>query len=156
MSRIRISSGEGYEQDFELNLASIIDCFVVVIAYLLLSASFIAIGAFDVGIAAQGAGSDAQPPKPPEVTVSVLLQESHNTVVRVSGKENRSYQVEPKGDAWDYEGITAQLEQVKEKWRSLASVNVATEGSVEYQALVKGIESARKSVPTVFIGEEAN
>jgi len=156
MSRIRIHNGEGFEQDFELNIASIIDCFVVVIAYLLLSASFIAIGAFDVGIAAQGAGSDATPPKPPEVTVSVLLQESHNAVIRVSGKENRSYQVEPKGDSWNYEGITEQVEVVKGKWRSLASVNVATEGGVEYQALVKGIESARKAVPTVFIGEDAN
>jgi biopolymer transport protein ExbD len=156
MSRARFSTGAEGEQDFELNLASIIDCFVVVIAYLLLSASFIAIGAFDVGISAQGHGSDTQPPKPPEVTVSVLLQNSHNAVVRVSGRENRSYQVAGVGETWDYEGITKQVESVKEKWRSLASVNVATEGDVEYQALVNGIESVRKAVPTVFIGEEAN
>jgi biopolymer transport protein ExbD len=156
MSRMRFSTGAEQEQDFELNLASIIDCFVVVIAYLLLSASFIAIGAFDVGISAQGAGSDVQPPKPPEVTVSVVLQNSHNTIVRVSGKENRSYQVPGVAEAWDYEGLTRQVEAVKEKWRNLASVNVATEGDVEYQALVKGIESVRKAVPTVFIGEDAN
>ena len=38
------------ETDFELNLASIIDCFTVLITYLLVSASFISLGILDVSV----------------------------------------------------------------------------------------------------------
>ena len=39
-------------QDFELNLASLIDCFTVLITFLLASASFLSVGILDAGVAA--------------------------------------------------------------------------------------------------------
>jgi biopolymer transport protein ExbD len=139
------------EQDFELNIASIIDCFTVVICYLLLSASFISIGAFDVGTASTGPGSKSAPP---EVTVSVRLREGKSSVIRVSGRENQVFQVPAKEGVWDYAGISARLAEVKGRWASLNSVIVATDGDVEYQTLVKAVESAKMAIPVVFIGEE--
>mgnify|MGYP003351965824 CR=1 FL=1 len=43
-------------QDFELNLASIIDCLTVIIAFLLLSSSFVSYGTLDTAVAALDEG----------------------------------------------------------------------------------------------------
>ena len=47
MSRFRKRAHAEGEQDFELNITSIIDCFTVLIAFILTSASFISIGIID-------------------------------------------------------------------------------------------------------------
>jgi biopolymer transport protein ExbD len=47
-----MSVGGGNSQDADINLAPIIDCFTVLIAFMLVSASFLSIGVLDAGIAA--------------------------------------------------------------------------------------------------------
>ncbi len=48
-----------HEQDFELNLASIIDCFVVLIAFILVSTSFFSIGIIDAEVAGASTTSES-------------------------------------------------------------------------------------------------
>ncbi|MEK7690751.1 MAG: biopolymer transporter ExbD, partial [Bdellovibrionota bacterium] len=59
-----MNSGGGHSgssQDFDLNLAPIIDCFTVLITFLLISASFLSIGILDAGISAPGAQTESEP-----------------------------------------------------------------------------------------------
>lgn len=46
--------GKGASQDFELNLAPIIDCLVVLIAFLMVSMSYLSIQMLDAGISSPG------------------------------------------------------------------------------------------------------
>ncbi|MGZ3709823.1 MAG: biopolymer transporter ExbD, partial [Bdellovibrionota bacterium] len=78
-----VSSGKG-SQDFELNIASIIDCFTVLITFLLASASFLSIGIFDAGVAAGAA--ESKDSKPPSVQILVELQPDHRLSVKLTGK----------------------------------------------------------------------
>src|SRR3954465_141066 len=73
-------------QDFDLNLAPIIDCFTVLITYLLVSASFISLTALDVGVAAAGqADPNAVQPKTIPFNLSVQLAESRAIALKITG-----------------------------------------------------------------------
>src|SRR5690349_6182731 len=76
----------GSNQDVELNLAPIIDCFTVLITYLLITASFINLAAMDVGVSATGSASPTdQPPGPPPMVMTLLLAESNLMTLTISG-----------------------------------------------------------------------
>src|SRR4051794_631583 len=107
------SGGEG-DQDFELNLASIIDCFTVLITYLLVSASFITLGILDVTVASN-APADEQP-IPPEVSVTIALDPNRNLIVKTEGAESNTVNIGQKSGEWDFERMTGQLKAIKDKF----------------------------------------
>jgi len=149
-----VSSGGGgrgsESQDFELNIASIIDCFTVLIAFMLVSASFVAIGILDAGVAA--AGATAASSKPPSVTVTVDLQPGHKFSVKLSGKANKTTVLaESKGD-WDYAAMTEALQGVKKHWPDVSAITLTADGTIEYKDVVKTMEAARKTMPVVLLG----
>ena len=56
---MRVDSGDdGVELDFDLNLAPIIDCFTVLITFLLISASYISINIIEASVASVEVSSE--------------------------------------------------------------------------------------------------
>src|SRR3954464_3977164 len=91
------------EQDFDLNIASVIDCFTVLITYLLVSASFISISALDIDVS--GAG-DAPRLEPPPISISVEMDSQHGLRVRITGKQKDSWVLAAHQDgSWDLESL---------------------------------------------------
>src|ERR1700722_17864850 len=92
------------EMDFELNLASIIDCFTVLITYLLVSASFITLGVLDVTVAVPAMAQEtAKNDEPPKLIVSIELGADQLLEIRTTGVETKNYRVPAKDGAWDFE-----------------------------------------------------
>jgi biopolymer transport protein ExbD len=143
--------GGGKDQDFELNLASIIDCFTVLITYLLVSASFISIGVFDVGISGPGAASADV--KPPPVTIGVSMDGELNLTFRVTGDENKTVVLPPKDGKWDLDGAVEQMKALHQRWPDVNTTLLSAEPAIEYKDLVRAIEALKKVIPFVYIGE---
>jgi biopolymer transport protein ExbD len=141
-------------QDFELNIASIIDCFVVLITFMLASASFLSLGILDAGIAA--AGSSATPGTPPPVNVVIELRENRDLVVKVTGKQNTTTTLQAKtaekGREWNYENLTVQLAGLKLNFPAVTGATLVADNKVEYKEVVKSMEVVRKSLPVVLLG----
>jgi biopolymer transport protein ExbD len=142
-------------QDFELNIASIIDCFVVLITFMLASATFLSIGILDAGIAA--AGATATPGTPPPVNVVVELKENRDIVVKVTGKQNTTNTFQPRAGKegakdWNYESLTVQLAGVKVNFPSVTGATLMADNKVEYKEVVKSMEVVRKTLPVVLLG----
>ncbi|MBC7691510.1 MAG: biopolymer transporter ExbD [Methylotenera sp.] len=145
-----VESGNG--QDFELNLASIIDCFTVLIAFMLASASFLSIGILDAGIAAAGA-TTASTGTPPAVNVTVELKPGQVLQVVVSGKRNDKILINPGSDQkWDLEKLTAQLKTLKGQWPDLNSATLVADNDVQYRDVVLTMDVTRKTLPAVMLG----
>lgn len=136
-------------QDFELNLASIIDCFVVLIAFILVSTSFVAVGILDAGASAGGAQVSQNPPP---IRVEIRLAANQGIELKVSGKAKSSSTFAPKGNERDYDKMGAQLAAIKHQWPSLTSATLVADNSVGYRDVVQAMEVARKSVPGVLLG----
>lgn len=143
-------SGGGNSQDFDLNLAPIIDCLTVLVTFMLASAAFLSIGILDAGIAA--AGAEASKAEPAPINIVAELKKDHSIVIKLSGKENRSITVQASNGGWDLDGFKANLASIKNKWPNNSALTLQAENDVEYRALVETMEAARKSMPAVLLG----
>ncbi len=139
-------------QDFELNLASIIDCFTVLVTFLLASSAFLAIGILDAGIAAGGATTPDNK-APPSVQVAVDLMPGHKMELRVTGKVSQTVSIAAAtGNAWDYARLNSELSQIKAKFPDVSGVTLKAEESIEYGEVISSMEAIRRSIPAVLLG----
>lgn len=146
-----IRKKESFEEDFELNIASIIDCFTVLITYLLFSASFISLGVFDVQ--ADTAGDAAAADKLPKVSIQVGLRENKNLQIKVTGVEVRTIPLQAKDGTWNLGAMTEQLQELKQKFPEVETGILAADNSVEYKEIIKVLEATRKTLPHMALGE---
>jgi biopolymer transport protein ExbD len=145
-------SGGSGSQDFELNLASIIDCFTVLIAFMLASASFLSIGILDAGIAA--AGTEASSKKaPPPISIEVELRKDRAIGLKVSGRTTQSSTFAPAaGGAWNLEELSRQLASLRARFPEAEALMLSADEGVEYSDVILAMDAARKSVPAILLG----
>jgi biopolymer transport protein ExbD len=145
-----LGSGRGESQDFELNLASIIDCLTVLITFLLASTAFISIGILDAGVAA--AGTEAASATPPPVTITLELSAAHAISVKTAGKASSSTSIAAAGETWDLPALSQRLQALHQQWPTVEAVTLNAGDSVEYKDVVQVMDTARKSIPVVLLG----
>lgn len=156
MSKLTVrASSRHYEgvEDFELNIAPIIDCFTVLIAYLLLSASFISIGIFDVGVSVPSDAS-LSTNEDTQASLTVELSKNKETLIRLTGAgldEVVKIPVAIDGER-DFEKMAKGVSEIRRRLASLKDVTVTADNPVQYREVVKAVESLKKSVPKVFLG----
>jgi biopolymer transport protein ExbD len=142
--------GQDNSQDFELNLASIIDCFTVLIAFMLASAAYLSIGILDAGVAAAGATASSE--KPPAVNVTVELDQDQKMVVKLSGKVTNTIPIEAQGGKWNYEALTQNLTSTHSRFNDVNAVTLTANNAIAYKDVVKTMEVIRKTMPVVLLG----
>jgi biopolymer transport protein ExbD len=146
------SPGVGESQDFELNIASLIDCFTVLITFLLASASFLSIGILDAGVAAAG-HTATDTATPPPINLVVEVGHDKHLELKITGKENRNTALTATKDgAWDFVGLDRELASIKAKYPTVSAVTLTAENSVEYRDVIKSMEMVKKSLPVVLLG----
>jgi biopolymer transport protein ExbD len=149
-----VEGGSG--QDVDLNLAPIIDCFTVLITYLLITASFINLAAMDVGVSATGAAAPLdQPVGPPPMIMTMLMSEGGRATLTVTGGTLRSdmvVAVEAMGNgSWNLNEISGRLRQITTKWPQIKDVSVSAEPTIKYKDIVNVINETQRTLPKVFI-----
>lgn len=145
-------NGEG-EQDFELNLAAIIDCFVVLITYLLASASFLSVAVMDVTAAAPSAQVISN--KDASIDVAVDLYRDHRMRIQIMGDANRKIEIPDEGGSWNFAAFAEHLKSIKHEFPRLEVVVISGEADLAYDPLVRAVEIARNTVPAVSLGSES-
>lgn len=146
------------EQDFELNIAPIIDCFTVLITYLLVSASFISLGVLDVNVATPTAGADMT--EEPKTSLAVELNDNHTISIRITGSEEKrlvvpAKQTEAKEIEYDYDYLRDNiLIPIKEKHADLEQTLISAEENVDYRNVVRAVETTRKIIPGATLGDK--
>jgi biopolymer transport protein ExbD len=153
------AGGSGAEGDVDLNIAPIVDCFTVLIAYLLVSMSFISLGIFEAGVAASGPpppDTQEQPLTPPEVPLSfaVTLNGLNQVELKLTGgKENLNQviTIEPKVNQADTELLEVKVGELVKAHPDLKEANIAADPVVRYKAIIRIIEAVKKKLPKVFL-----
>lgn len=140
--------------DFELNLAPIIDCFTVLITYLLVSASFISLTILDVGVAASGQAVPGPANAEPPMSLMIQMTASKEIQLKLSGgaaNVNLSYAIAPAKNDWDTAGISARLLEMKKKWPKIEDGTLSADPSVQYKEVVRLIEELKKALPKIYL-----
>jgi biopolymer transport protein ExbD len=136
-----LKTGE-LDQDFELNITSIIDCFVVLIAFVLVSTSFFSIGIVDAEVA--GASSSAE--ATPDSTPVVIELKSDRSIVLKSGPSGRRAVRISASD------LANRLEALKKRDPEIKSAIVVADDSVEYRDVMASMEVAKGQLAQVNLG----
>ncbi len=142
--------GHGGSQDFELNLAPVIDCMTVLLTFMLASASFLSIGILDAGVAASAATASEQ--APPPVNLSIEIGRDRELLLKVSGKMSKSLAIGHTSAGYDYESLNRELLAVQARFPETKAVTLSAANSVEYEDVVKTMDSIRKTMPVVLLG----
>jgi biopolymer transport protein ExbD len=126
MSAIQSDNG----QDFDLNLAPIIDCFTVLITYLLVSASFISLVVLDVGVAAVGPADSGKPVAIPPYNLMVELDAKRTVTLKVTGgPTNLDLKIPVLATAsqdWDTEAVKREISGLEKKYPKSFSFGLNT------------------------------
>jgi biopolymer transport protein ExbD len=143
--------GKGGSPDFDLNLAPIIDCFTVLITFMLASASFISIGVLDAG-AGSGAAPSENKDQKQLVAVQVDLQPQFTIQVKMTGKVTSTIPVPSKDGTWDFETLVGQLKKIKTDWPQTDSITLTMADDMEHKYLMASLENVKKVFPGVLLG----
>ncbi len=142
-----------HEQDFELNITSIIDCFVVLIAFILVSTSFFSIGIIDAEVAGSSEAAAASEDKN---LIVIELKADHSMVVKSGPNGSTSFRIaatrDEAGAAWNYVRLTSSLQSLKDKAPDLRSAILVADNSVSYRDVMASMEVAKGTVPHVNLG----
>lgn len=143
------SMGNGSGQEVELNITPIIDCFTVLITFLLASASFLSIGFFEV--VTPGTTADASTLEP---DVEVILKVSNNQMVemKLKGKRNSVVRFELNNPN-ELEKLEKEIEGIKEAKLSVNQILITAENEVPYQNMAKVMDALQKSALPVVLGD---
>jgi biopolymer transport protein ExbD len=151
---VRFKKKHAGETDFELNLASIIDCFTVLITYMLVSASFISLGVLDVSVPVQASVTQAPLTDPSKIdTLSVRIAEDRSIKLTVKGEQASETVLPPKEGKTDVGAFRAAIESVSAKSPGMDTAMITADPGVEYRELVGAIEAMKPRLPNVAIGE---
>lgn len=138
--------------DIELPLAPIIDCFVVLIAFLLISAAYVSVSIFDATVAVVEETSN-----PSEVTSGVLAS--------IEVKLDGTYEIVLTGDVNERHTIAHQtqledqkkeldlkLREIKAKHEGIKNLTVKADNTMVYRDVVNVMEVARVYYPQLLLG----
>jgi biopolymer transport protein ExbD len=142
-----IDSGEGQKKgkfsgstDFELNLAPIIDCMVVLIAFLLVSLSYLSIHLLDAGIDA-GAVAEAQP-DPNKKTLEIRMAQDGGIEIKKEGAPLVKVSVD------DMQQTIAKILEQDPRYKT---ATIDADDSVQYEQIVKVMDGVRKQIPSIVL-----
>jgi biopolymer transport protein ExbD len=133
--------------DVELNLAPIIDCFTVLITFLLASASFLSIGVIEAG--AEGAGAAAEPAR---MRIAVTLHRDGSIGVKTEGSRNIRRVIPPQsGGSRDLDGLGRALDGLARDEPAVRSATIGADDTVAYAEIVEAIERASRTHPAASL-----
>jgi biopolymer transport protein ExbD len=137
-----VESGGKDSQDFELNLAPIIDCLVVLIAFLMVSLSYLSIQMLDAGMTSPGGLSKADD-RALSIEVKIESADMMSVTVTDSGKRLSTQKVERAAWAADLKGIVEKL------GRKPDIALISAENDISYDVIVQTLDELKTFVPQV-------
>jgi biopolymer transport protein ExbD len=154
------AGGGGGEGDVELNIAPIVDCFTVLIAYMLVSMSFIQLSIFEAEVAASAPPDVASAPPPPPasdkvpLSFTVELVDGNRVELKVSGgspavKENIS--VEALNGEVNGVELAKQVDALKKAHPDLVEASITASPAIRYRSIIKVIQAVKSVLPKVLM-----
>lgn len=137
--------------DPTLNLIPIMNLFVALIPFLLLSAVFFHMRVIKGAVPTATEGETDIAKGPDTVTMTVQIDPKDGFHITASSANLPPSVVDPlakslpkKGSDFDYEGLGKYLRTIKQKWSESDTVIIVADPKVEYKTLVSTMDAARE------------
>lgn len=127
--------------DFELNLTAIIDCFVTLICFLLLSATYVNLVGLDAKVPIAVASASVSNDKEPKFKLELVINSVNAMELQVSGAGSLSGKKKFAGK--DLTGLHNELVRIKKAYPKEFSIHFTSNIDMAYEELIKYMETTR-------------
>jgi len=141
--------GGSNNQEVDINITPIIDCFTVLITFLLASASFLSIGFFEVST--PGNGVDAAQIEP-DTELVVKVKSNQIAEFREKGKKNGILRFDLSKPE-SVKSLETELDTLKSNDYKLTQILVSADDEVGFQALSQVMGHLNRTNLPVVVGE---
>ena len=136
-------------EEANVNIASIIDCFTVIITYLLSAASLVSISALEAGLITNS-NDPVDPNQKPKENIELSVRNSGTVDLYfkdISGKVD--HLIFNSENATD---IAQKVSEIKISHPDLKYISLFSEDKVQYEFLTKVVSTQKNILPVVFVG----
>jgi len=134
----------GHSEDAELNLTAVMNVFLILIPFLLLTAVFVRIAVLELNLPNLNRKSAAVEQKKSEtVVLNFLFIREKEFELRVPDVKFKP--LPKKGDVYDWEGLRRQLQRVKQKYPESQDIIISPENSIKYDTIISVMDRCRES-----------
>ena len=136
-------------QEVDLNITPIIDCFTVLITFLLASASFLSIGFFE----AYTPGNSADPQATePDTEAVVRLKMNQSAELKIKGKKNLTLTFDLHSKE-GIKGLNQEIAKLQAEHLQLNQVLLSADDEVDYQQISAVMGSLSETKLPVVVGD---
>ncbi len=131
-------------EDAEVNITPVMNVFVILIPFLLLTASFVKIAIIDFSLpsAEQSPSNAVSASDLKELTVLVVSIDTKGFQVKTS--EKKLPFVKKMSGKYDYNTLGERLRSVKKKYPKLEDVIISPDATIKYDTIVKVMDKCRE------------
>ena len=144
---MNLPEGQQNQSDVELNITPIIDCFTVLITFMLASASFISIGFFEASTPGPGTSSETTKP---DLEATIRIGKNRKVELRWTGKKSGTRRLEEWNETTAKQ-ITDELRKMKEDRLVIHQVIIQATDETPYRDLTIAMSAVDQSgIPAVI------
>jgi|GEM_PF-1269362 len=136
-------------QEVDLNITPIIDCFTVLITFMLASASFLSIGFFD----AYTPGMSSDPTSaPPDTEAFVKIKNNQTAELKIKGRKHLTLTFDLKNPD-SLKGLDQEMKKLDSEHLKLNQVLLSAEDDVDYKSVADVMGHLSQSNLPVVVGD---
>jgi biopolymer transport protein ExbD len=141
--------GSSGSQEVELNITPIIDCFTVLITFMLASAGFLSIGFFEASTPGNSSNPEA---KAPDTEVVMRIKANSTAELMMKGKKNlkMSFNLKNPDSA---KSLAAEMAKIPKESITVGQILLTAEEEVDYQTISEVMGNLSGSSIPVVVGE---
>ena len=128
-------------RDVELNVTPVMNIFVILIPFLLLTATFVRIAIIELTLPTLESIEDTNPEDLKDLTLLMVIINPEGFEIKTS--ENNFPEVLNTADGFDFEKLSEQLENIKLQYPKLEDVLISPADDIQYQVIIKVLDSCR-------------
>ena len=135
----------GHVQDADLNLTAVMNIFLILIPFLLLTATFVRIAVLELSLPnldrSDRARAVAQRSEPAVLNI-LLIRKDH---LQIKSPELKFTPVPKTGEDYIWNELKSQLEQIKERYPDINDFIISPDDDVEYHTIIRVMDHCRES-----------
>ncbi len=135
---------EERKRDVELNVTPVLNVFLILIPFLLLTAVFVRIAILELALPSIGKKSQqAQTEQPKQIVLNMLSIDEKGFQLKTTGMNFP--RIPRRNGEYDFEALARQLKRVKQKYAESEDVIIAPASSVTYDIIVHVMDTCREN-----------
>lgn len=134
-------------EEIDVNLTAVMNIFLILIPFLILTAAFVKIAIIDFSLPTTGGGVGSAQPPPEEKMILTVIDIKANGQFQLKSTGSKFDPIYPTNakDRYDYKKLVSQLKQLKTKHQVIEDIILIPDSQVKYDIIIQVMDRCREN-----------